>query len=72
MNYNKALGKLPAEFRESYELNRKYHLTHKEIAEKLKVSPQTINYRISQALKILRIELKDYLPLLLLLYNFRL
>ena len=43
-----------------------------EIAEKLKVSPQTINYRISQALKILRIELKDYLPLLLLLYNFRL
>lgn len=70
--YNKALGKLPAEFRESYELNRKYHLTHKEIAEKLKVSPQTINYRISQALKILRIELKDYLPLLLLLYNFRL
>ena len=70
--YNKALGKLPAEFRESYELNRKYHLTHKEIAEKLKVSPQTINYRISQALKILRIELKDYLQLLLLLYNFRL
>ncbi|WP_455587628.1 RNA polymerase sigma-70 factor [Bacteroides sp.] len=70
--YDKALKKLPAEFREAYELNRKYHLTHKEIAQKLNVSPQTVNYRISQALKILRVELKDYLPILLLLYNFRL
>lgn len=68
--YDKALKKLPAEFRESYELNRKYHLTHKEIAQKLNVSPQTINYRIGQALKILRIELKDYLPIILFIYNF--
>ena len=51
--YDKALAKLPVEFREAYELNRKYHLTHKEIALKLKVSPQTVNYRIGQALKIL-------------------
>ena len=56
---------------EAYELNRKYHLTHKEIALKLKVSPQTVNYRIGQALKILRIELKDYLPLLICIYYFR-
>ncbi|MBC8595143.1 RNA polymerase sigma-70 factor [Oscillospiraceae bacterium N12] len=70
--YNKALEKLPAEFRESYEMNRKDHLTHKEIAQKLNVSPQTINYRIGQALKILRIELKDYLPLLFLLLHHRL
>ena len=67
--YNKALGKLPAEFRESYELNRKYHLTHKEIAEKLNVSPQTVNYRIGQALKLLRIALKDYLPLFILYFG---
>ncbi|MEG2573343.1 MAG: sigma factor-like helix-turn-helix DNA-binding protein, partial [Bacteroides sp.] len=65
--YNNALKRLPKEFREAYELNRIHNLTHKEIALKLNVSPQTINYRISQALKILRIELKDYLPLLLLL-----
>lgn len=70
--YDKALKKLPPEFREAYELNRKYHLTHKEIAQKLNVSPQTINYRIGQALKILRIELKDYLPFLLLIYHIRL
>lgn len=70
--YDKALKNLPDDFREAYELNRKHHLTHKEIAQKLNVSPQTVNYRIGQALKILRAELKDYLPLLLFIYHFRL
>lgn len=69
--YNKALEKLPKEFRQAYEMNRKHHLTHKEIAQKLNVSPQTVNYRIGQALKILRVELKDYLPLLLFIYQIR-
>ncbi|MEG1546363.1 MAG: RNA polymerase sigma-70 factor [Bacteroides sp.] len=68
--YNNALQKLPKEFREAYELNRIHHLTHKEIALKLSVSPQTINYRISQSLKILRIGLKDYLPFSLSLFLF--
>lgn len=62
--YEVALQKLPAEFRQAYEMNRNHKLTHKEIAEKLNVSPQTVNYRIGQALKLLRLELKDYLPLL--------
>ena len=66
-----AIDELPEKYRNVINLNLE-GLSDKEIAEKLKVSPQTINYRISQALKILRIELKDYLPLLLLLYNFRL
>lgn len=61
--YEEALVKLPKEFREAYEMNRTQRLTHKEIASKLNVSPQTINYRIGQALKLLRIALKDYLPL---------
>lgn len=64
--YEEALKQLPAEFREAYEMNRNQRLTHKEIADKLNVSPQTVNYRISQALKLLRIALKDYLPLLAL------
>lgn len=65
--YEEALNKLPEEFRQAFEMNRNQRFTHKEIAEKLNVSPQTVNYRIGQALKILRRELKDYLPLLLLL-----
>lgn len=68
--YETALNKLSPECRQAYEMNRKEHLTHKEIAEKLNVSHQTINYRISHALKILRIELKDYLPLFLALTQY--
>lgn len=69
--YRKALGKLPADFRQAFELNRIHHMTHREIAERLNVSTQTVNYRICQALKLLRIELKDYLPLLLLLLSLK-
>ena len=39
-------------------------ISYKEIAEQLQVSPKTIDYRIQQALKQLRRDLKDYLPLL--------
>jgi RNA polymerase sigma-70 factor (ECF subfamily) len=64
--FNEALNKLPSAYRRAFEMNRFEELTHKEIAERLNVSPQTVNYRIGQALKILRKELKDYLPLFLL------
>lgn len=67
--YENALKQLPREYREAYELNRNRHLTHKEIAEKLNVSPQTINYRIGQALKLLRVALKDYLPFFILYFG---
>ena len=40
-------------------------VSYKEIAEILGVSPKTVDYRIQQALKQLRVDLKDYLPLLL-------
>ena len=39
--------------------------TNVQIAEKLGISVKTVEYRISQALKILRLKLKDYLPLLI-------
>lgn len=68
--YHAALSKLPADFRQVFEMNRKQNLTHKEIATQLGISPQTVNYRISQVLKQLRIALKDYLPLVLFLQGF--
>lgn len=67
--YEEALQQLPEDYRQAYEMNRNQHLTHKEIAERLNVSPQTINYRIGQTLKILRTALKDYLPLFLLYFG---
>lgn len=67
--YKDALKKLPADYREAYEMNRNRLMTHKEIAEELQVSPQTVNYRIGQALKLLRATLKDYLPLFALYWG---
>jgi len=60
-----ALQRLPCSYREAFELNRFRHMTYSEIATCLDVSSKTVDYRIQQTLKLLRAELKDYLPLLL-------
>lgn len=61
----KAIAALPESYREAFMMHRFRDMSYKEIAETLGVSPKTVDYRIQQALKQLRIELKDYLPLLL-------
>jgi len=61
---DQAIKNLPNDYRKAFEMNRFDDLTYKEIADKFKISEKTIAYRISQALKILRKELKDYLPFL--------
>ncbi|MEG1544462.1 MAG: RNA polymerase sigma-70 factor [Tannerellaceae bacterium] len=67
---NKAIQNLPEDYRIAFEMSRFDELTYNEIAEQIGVSPKTVAYRISQSLKVLRVELKDYLPLLLwLLYE---
>lgn len=66
--YSEVIKKLPEDLKEAFLMNRVEGLTHKEIAEKLQVSPQTVNYRIGQALKFFRTELKDYLPFFLFLW----
>lgn len=65
--FHKAMERLPENFRQAFEMSRMDGLTHKEIAERLCVSPQTVNYRLSKALEILRDELKDYLPIFLIM-----
>lgn len=64
-----AISNLPETYREAFKLNRFDNMSYKEIATKYNVSVKTIDYRIGQALKILRIELKDYLPLLIYFFN---
>lgn len=67
---NKSINGLPEEYRKAFEMNRFENLTYNEIAERTGVSAKTIAYRISQSLKILREELKDFLPMLIwLLYK---
>ena len=65
-----AIHALPASYREAFIMHRFENKSYKEIAEILQVSTQTVNYRITQALKQLRVTLKDYLPLILLLSKY--
>lgn len=63
----RALTKLPENLREVFILSRVERLSYKEIAERLNINIKAVDNRLSRTMKILREELKDYLPLLLLL-----
>ena len=62
-----AVKALPETYREAFVKNRFEQKTYNEIARELGVSVKTVDYRISQALKLLRVALKDYLPIVALL-----
>lgn len=62
----KAIASLPETYRDAFLLHRFEGKSYKEIAEIFNMSPKTIDYRIQQALKLLRKELGDYLPAVLL------
>ena len=57
-----AIESLPEQYRDAFTLHRFSDKTYSEIADMYNVSPKTIDYRIQQALKILRKKLGDYLP----------
>ena len=64
-----AVAALPEIYRVAFVKNRFEQKTYNKIAQELGVSAKTVDYRISQALKQMRVALKDYLPILgLLLY----
>ena len=65
---SQAIHALPPSYREAFVMHRFENKSYKEIAELLQVSTQTVNYRIQQSLKLLRVSLKDYLPLILFLF----
>jgi RNA polymerase sigma-70 factor (family 1) len=67
--YEQSLLKLPEKCRQVFILSRKgYSL--KEIALSLGISEKTVEAHISKALKILRIEMKDYIALALITIAF--
>lgn len=63
----RAIGHLPEQCRRAFELSRFDELSYKEIADRLGIATKTVENQIGKALRILRTELSDYLPLLLLL-----
>ena len=64
-----ALQVLPEQCAKIFKMSRFEHLKYKEIADELNLSIKTIENQMGKALKILREQLKDYLPLLVLLLN---
>ncbi len=58
------LTKLQPRTREIFIMSRFGHKSHKEIAEFYDITSKGVEYHIAQAIRELRVSLKDYLPLL--------
>lgn len=57
------ISKLPGNYKEVFLKSRFENKTNKQIAEQLDISVKTVEYRMTQALKYLRYELKEFLIL---------
>jgi RNA polymerase sigma-70 factor (family 1) len=64
-----AIEKLPEQCRLVFKMSRFEELKYNEIAEQLGISVKTVENQIGKALKVLRAELIDYLPLILLYFS---
>lgn len=64
-----ALMVLPEQCRLVFRMSRFEDLKYAEIAEQLNISIKTVENQIGKALKIMREELKEYLPILIILMN---
>ena len=62
----KALDKLPEKCRAIFHLSRFEELKYQEIANQLNISIKTLETHMGKALRILRKEMKEYLPLIAL------
>ncbi len=62
------LASLPPQCRKVFELSRFQEMKNREIAEELNISIKTVEKHISKGIKIFKIALKDYLPLVAYLF----
>ncbi len=65
----RTLLSLPEQTRIIFELSRYEGLSVKEIALQLDMKPKAVEYHITRSLKVLRANLKDYLPLVIFLFE---
>lgn len=63
------MSSIPGRSRVAFEYSRFENLSYKEIAEKMNISVKAVEALVSRALKILRKELKNYLPIILFLFK---
>ncbi len=66
MKITEAMKALPEQCRLVFQLSRFEELKYQEIADQLNISIKTVENHMGKALKIMREQLKEYLPLFLL------
>lgn len=66
LKIEEAIRKLPEQCRLIFKMSRFEELKYHEIANQLGLSPKTVENQIGKALKILRLELAEYLPLIII------
>lgn len=66
---NQVLEELPEQTRLIFFKSRYENKSNREIAEEMKISIKTVEFHLTKALKVFRIKLKDYLPLLFILLS---
>lgn len=62
-----AMLRLPEQCRLIFQMSRFEELKYKEIADQLGISVKTVENQMGKALRIMREQLKDYLPLIIIL-----
>lgn len=62
-----AIDKLPEECRQAFVMSRYHDMKYEEIAAQMGISVNTVKYHIKNALSRLRVDLKEYLAIFLLL-----
>ncbi len=59
------IATLPTRCQQVFHLRRLEHLSVKEIAEKMSISPKTVENQLTKATKVLRMHLKEYVTIAL-------
>lgn len=66
-----AMNELPEQCRTIFQMSRFEELKYREIAEELGLSIKTVENQMGKALRILRVKLVDFLPILLLFMHYK-
>lgn len=67
---DQSIASLPDDLRIVFEMSRFQDMRYKDIAIQLGLSEKTVEARMTKVLKILRAELRDYLPVITLITEF--
>lgn len=65
-HFTEAMNELPEQCRTIFQMSRFRDMKYQEIADELGISIKTVEAQMSKALKVLRVKLVDFLPILLL------